>query len=79
MFFKPVFNIADAAISAGVINILLFQRSFFSGSDKKNEEAEEVAVTVEVNDEVEVESEVKQEEENQQQEDEVKKDENELL
>lgn len=31
LFFKPVFNIADVAISAGVINIILFQRSFFKG------------------------------------------------
>lgn len=30
MFFKPVFNIADLSITLGVINILLFQRSFFS-------------------------------------------------
>lgn len=30
MFFKPVFNIADTAITIGVLNILLFQRSFFS-------------------------------------------------
>lgn len=30
LFFKPVFNIADTAITLGVINILLFQRSFFS-------------------------------------------------
>lgn len=29
MFFKPVFNIADTAITLGVINILIFQRSFF--------------------------------------------------
>ena len=29
IFFRPVFNIADAAISVGVINILLFHRSFF--------------------------------------------------
>ena len=29
MFFQPVFNIADIAITAGVLNILLFQRSFF--------------------------------------------------
>jgi signal peptidase II len=28
-FFRPVFNLADAAISGGVITILLFQRSFF--------------------------------------------------
>ncbi len=30
LFFKPVFNLADAAISSGVITILLFQRSFFT-------------------------------------------------
>lgn len=29
IFFRPIFNIADAAISTGVINILLFHRSFF--------------------------------------------------
>ncbi|MGC6471021.1 MAG: lipoprotein signal peptidase [Flavobacteriales bacterium] len=29
IFFRPVFNIADASISIGVINILLFHRSFF--------------------------------------------------
>ena len=28
-FFKPVFNIADSAISVGVISILLFYRKFF--------------------------------------------------
>jgi len=34
-FFKPVFNIADAAISVGVASILLFNRSFFV--EKKEE------------------------------------------
>lgn len=29
-FFRPVFNIADAAISGGVIAILLFQKRFFA-------------------------------------------------
>ncbi len=29
IFFRPVFNIADASISVGVINILLFHRTFF--------------------------------------------------
>lgn len=40
MFFKPVFNVADAAISVGVLNILLFQRSFFAHPQEaiKNEE-----------------------------------------
>ncbi len=30
LFFKPVFNIADVAISVGVVHILVFNRSFFS-------------------------------------------------
>ncbi|HMQ46425.1 MAG TPA: lipoprotein signal peptidase [Saprospiraceae bacterium] len=30
MFFKPVFNVADAAITLGVLNILIFQRQFLS-------------------------------------------------
>jgi len=29
LFFRPVFNVADAAISVGVISILIFQRSIF--------------------------------------------------
>ena len=29
IFFRPILNIADAAISTGVINILIFHRSFF--------------------------------------------------
>lgn len=28
-FFRPIFNIADAAISSGVIAIILFQKKFF--------------------------------------------------
>ena len=31
-FFSPIFNIADASISAGVITLLIFQNRFF----KKN-------------------------------------------
>jgi signal peptidase II len=34
IFFSPVFNIADAAISGGVISILVFQKKFFSKSDQ---------------------------------------------
>ncbi|HRK25861.1 MAG TPA: lipoprotein signal peptidase [Chitinophagales bacterium] len=30
MFFRPVFNIADTAITLGVFSILLFQRNFFA-------------------------------------------------
>ena len=29
MFFRPIFNFSDAAITVGVVMILLFQRSFF--------------------------------------------------
>jgi len=34
-FFKPVFNIADSAITCGVASILLFHRSFFKAEEKK--------------------------------------------
>ncbi len=34
-FFRPIFNIADAAISTGVISILLFQKRFFGQHIKK--------------------------------------------
>lgn len=40
IFFRPVFNIADAAITVGVIAILIFQKSLFKGHKKialKNE------------------------------------------
>ena len=30
IFFRPVFNIADSAITLGVLSIILFQRSFFT-------------------------------------------------
>ncbi|HEY8388801.1 MAG TPA: lipoprotein signal peptidase [Parasegetibacter sp.] len=39
VFFRPVFNVADASISLGVIFILLFQRKFFPG-DKQPEDGE---------------------------------------
>jgi signal peptidase II len=29
LFFRPVFNVADAAISVGVVSLLVFQRRFF--------------------------------------------------
>ncbi len=42
-FFRPIFNIADSAISVGIVYILLFQRSFFSEiapPPSKNEQQE---------------------------------------
>ncbi|MEJ7627497.1 MAG: lipoprotein signal peptidase [Ferruginibacter sp.] len=36
-FFRPIFNIADASISTGVITILVFQKKFFK---KRNETTE---------------------------------------
>ncbi len=35
LFFKPVFNLADVAISTGVVHLLLFQRSFFMDAKAK--------------------------------------------
>jgi len=39
-FFKPIFNIADMAISCGVIILVLFQRSFFAAPEQTVVEAE---------------------------------------
>ena len=36
-FFRPVFNLADTAISTGVISILLFHRKFFLANDKEDQ------------------------------------------
>lgn len=52
-FFRPIFNLADASISTGVITILLFQKRFF-----KHHTPSEKHVTIEtgavVNDDVQV-------------------------
>ena len=37
IFFRPVFNVADAAITCGVISILLFQKRMLKDFDQKNE------------------------------------------
>ena len=36
-FFRPVFNIADASISVGVIAILIFQNKFFKKEDEQKQ------------------------------------------
>ena len=52
LFFRPVFNIADSAITVGVLNILFFQRSFFQAEleDKKEEVASESETTSSIDD-----------------------------
>ncbi len=47
LFFRPIFNIADASISIGVITILLFQKRFFK---HKEENAVTIETKTEVND-----------------------------
>lgn len=57
IFFRPVFNIADMSITFGVLNILLFQRSFFNGPEEGATVVEEksTAEVLEANTEQEVE------------------------
>lgn len=43
LFFRPVFNIADSAITVGIFSILIFYRQLFSQLDHKEEEAEPLA------------------------------------
>jgi len=47
VFFSPIFNIADASISIGVITLLIFQKRFF-----KKTETEEPNSTVETSSEI---------------------------
>jgi signal peptidase II len=46
VFFRPIFNIADAAISVGVIAILVFQKRFFAHHQEKEEEHKRERVMV---------------------------------
>lgn len=52
-FFSPIFNIADASISAGVITLLLFQKRFFKKMHGHDEPAT-VVTNTEVNDNAQV-------------------------
>lgn len=51
-FFRPVFNIADASISFGVLFILIFQKRFFNTSEEGYKSTVETSATV--NDEVQI-------------------------
>lgn len=44
-FFRPVFNIADSAITVGVASILLFHRRFFNSETVKEEKLEDAIQT----------------------------------
>jgi signal peptidase II len=48
-FFRPVFNIADASISIGVIAILIFQNRFFKTHEAKNHSTVETNAKVDDN------------------------------
>jgi signal peptidase II len=45
IFFRPIFNVADAAISVGVLSILVFQKRFFGKHQEKLTEQEQVPAT----------------------------------
>lgn len=47
IFFRPVFNIADSAITAGVLIILIFNRDFFTSEKTENPSPEEVTTDAE--------------------------------
>jgi len=51
-FFSPIFNIADASISAGVITLFVFQKRFFR--KHKKDEAITAETSAEVSDKVQV-------------------------
>jgi signal peptidase II len=51
-FFSPIFNIADASISVGVITLLVFQKRFFK--KHKAEENPTVVTSAEVSDKMQV-------------------------
>ncbi len=45
IFFRPVFNIADSAITVGIFSILIFYRRYFNTVEKKTEEESTVQNT----------------------------------
>jgi len=47
LFFRPVFNVADTAITTGVLSLLVFHRGFFSGQMDEESIGEEQKVVEE--------------------------------
>lgn len=52
-FFRPIFNLSDAAISAGIITILIFQKRYFK-NQTQNIHSKSVETEAIVNDEMQV-------------------------
>lgn len=52
-FFSPIFNIADASISIGVITLLLFQKRFFK-KHSENKHPSSVETSTDISDKVQV-------------------------
>jgi signal peptidase II len=46
LFFRPVFNIADSAISVGIFSILIFYRKYFNKTDHSETNEEQPAESV---------------------------------
>jgi len=48
LFFRPVFNIADASITIGVVSIILFHRSFFNAEEAEQNTSEETETKTDI-------------------------------
>lgn len=48
LFFRPVFNLADMSITIGVLNILIFQRSFFASRESEPQSEAQLSAALEV-------------------------------
>ncbi len=53
IFFRPIFNLSDAAISTGIITILIFQKRYFK-NHTQNVQSKSVETEALVNDEMQV-------------------------
>ena len=47
IFFRPVFNVADSAITVGIFSILIFYRKYFSKHEEETKEAVDETVVAE--------------------------------